>query len=39
LTAEQQERRQSFWWYLLLAGVALLGFENILGNRLSRAAS
>lgn len=37
LTAAQTERRQSLWWYLLVAGVLLLGIENIIGNRLSRA--
>ena len=37
LTAAQAERRQSLWWYLLFAGVLLLGIENVIGNRLSRA--
>jgi hypothetical protein len=36
-TEKEQERAQRIWWYLLLAGVVLLGFETVMGNRLSRA--
>jgi hypothetical protein len=34
-TAEEQSRAQRIWWYLLVAGLALLGFEAVLANRLS----
>jgi hypothetical protein len=36
LTPEAQERNQRLWWYLLLAGVALLGAETVLSNRLAK---
>jgi hypothetical protein len=31
---EDQERRQNFWWYLLLVGIALLGLETFISNRM-----
>ena len=34
LTSEDQERRQNFWWYLLIAGLALLGLETAISNRM-----
>ncbi len=34
LTPEDQERRQNFWWYLLMAGIALLGAETAISNRM-----
>jgi hypothetical protein len=34
LTPEDQERRQNFWWYLLMAGIALLGVETAISNRM-----
>jgi hypothetical protein len=34
LTPEDQERRQNFWWYLLMAGIALLGLETAISNRM-----
>lgn len=34
LTPEVQERRQNFWWYLLMAGIALLGLETLMSNRM-----
>ena len=34
-TAEEQARAQRIWWYLLAAGLALLGVEAVLANRLS----
>jgi hypothetical protein len=34
LTPEDQERRQNFWWYLLMAGIALLGLETFISNRM-----
>jgi hypothetical protein len=34
LTPEDQERRQNFWWYLLIAGLALLGLETAISNRM-----
>ena len=37
MTAEEAERRQGIWWYLLLGGLALLGAELAVANRLSRA--
>ena len=33
-TPEDQERRQNFWWYLLIAGLALLGIETAISNRM-----
>ena len=33
-TPEDQERRQNFWWYLLVAGLALLGIETAISNRM-----
>ena len=36
LTPDAQERNQRLWWYLLLAGVALLGAETVLSNRLAK---
>ena len=33
-TPEDQERRQNFWWYLLIAGLALLGLETAISNRM-----
>ena len=32
----EQERNQRVWWYLLFAGVAILGLETLVGNRISR---
>jgi hypothetical protein len=34
LTPEDQERRQNFWWYLLVIGLALLGVETAISNRM-----
>jgi len=34
MTPEDQERRQNFWWYLLMAGIALLGAETAISNRM-----
>ncbi len=34
LTPEDRERRQNFWWYLLIAGLALLGVESAISNRM-----
>ncbi len=34
VTPEDQERRQNFWWYLLMAGIALLGIETAISNRM-----
>jgi hypothetical protein len=34
VTPEDQERRQNFWWYLLMAGIALLGVETAISNRM-----
>jgi aerotolerance regulator-like protein/VWA domain-containing protein len=34
VTPEDQERRQNFWWYLLMAGIALLGLETFISNRM-----
>ncbi len=34
LTPEDQERRQNFWWYLLMTGIALLGLETFISNRM-----
>jgi hypothetical protein len=34
MTPEDQERRQNFWWYLLIAGLALLGAETAISNRM-----
>ena len=34
ITPEDQERRQNFWWYLLVAGLALLGVETAISNRM-----
>jgi hypothetical protein len=31
---EDQERRQNFWWYLLMVGIALLGLETFISNRM-----
>ena len=36
ISATDAERQQSLWWYLLLAGMALLGAETAIANRLSR---
>ena len=33
-TPEDQERRQKFWWYLLVAGLAILGLETAISNRM-----
>jgi hypothetical protein len=33
-TPEDQERRQNFWWYLLMIGIALLGLETFISNRM-----
>jgi Aerotolerance regulator N-terminal/von Willebrand factor type A domain len=33
-TPEDQERRQNFWWYLLMTGIALLGLETFISNRM-----
>lgn len=33
---ETKERRQAVWWRLMLAAFALLAFESLLANRLSR---
>ncbi|HEX5476095.1 MAG TPA: BatA domain-containing protein [Vicinamibacterales bacterium] len=35
LTPDEQAAAQRIWWYLLLAGLALLGLETVLSNRLS----
>jgi len=34
ITPEDQERRQNFWWYLLMVGLALLGIETAISNRM-----
>ena len=34
ITPEDQERRQNFWWYLLMTGIALLGLETFISNRM-----
>ena len=34
VTPEDQERRQNFWWYLLMTGIALLGLETFISNRM-----
>jgi hypothetical protein len=34
VTPEDQERRQNFWWYLLMLGIALLGLETFISNRM-----
>ena len=34
VSPEDQERRQNFWWYLLMAGIALLGLETFISNRM-----
>ena len=34
ITPEDQERRQNFWWYLLMLGIALLGLETFISNRM-----
>jgi uncharacterized membrane protein YhaH (DUF805 family) len=34
MTPEDQERRQNFWWYLLMIGIALLGLETFISNRM-----
>lgn len=34
ITPEDQERRQNFWWYLLMVGIALLGIETFISNRI-----
>ena len=34
LTDKDKERRQNFWWYLLMAGIALLGLETAISNRM-----
>ena len=34
VTPEDKERRQNFWWYLLMAGIALLGLETAISNRM-----
>jgi hypothetical protein len=34
VTPEDQERRQNFWWYLLMVGIALLGLETFISNRM-----
>ena len=36
LTPEAQENNQRLWWYLLCAGIALLGLDTILSNRLAK---
>ncbi len=36
-TPEAQERSQRVWWYLLVLGIALLGADTLLSNRLSKA--
>jgi len=33
---QDAERKQAIWWYLLLLGLALLGVETVMANRLSR---
>lgn len=35
-TPEARERSQRLWWYLLCIGVALLGVDTLLSNRLSK---
>lgn len=37
LTPEAQERSQRLWWYLLWVGLALLGADTLISNRLSKA--
>lgn len=36
-TPEAQEHSQRVWWYLLVLGIALLGADTLLSNRLSKA--